>query len=351
MPILARPTLKRYYENGKGLGNQAWVALLDSFLALQDTTAQELLSNLIINQVIVTGAVSAGEAQVRELLEASAAHFTGIISHGSGATSGEFVTVQEATVAATATTQIALLPNSANIVGLGVKVLRQSSGAGGGTEIRFGNGAAIDYFGTITVSGNGVFKPTAVCAVRLQGTSGAVFAAGITATANAAFVPYVQYYQTASAPQSNVISEITAFTSAIGNMITGGGLAAAFDGNTSQGQTSGARAVSTVRGFVGQAWNTPRKIARAIIYDANNDGLSTGGLQVILRIRGNNTNDINTAAVLASVNTTYVIPTTAYSLNEADIDFTNAYSYHWVELSATPTSTLVVAEIRLWEIT
>lgn len=350
MPILGRSTLGRYFETGKALTNQAFNALADSFLSLQDTTAQELPSNITINQVVVTGNTSAGDMAVTDSLVASAAAFAGLVTHGSGTTRGSLVITQESTVAATATTQIALLPNSSNIVGLRVKVLRNSSGAAGGTEIQIGNGAAIDYFGTVTVSAQGIFKLTNVCARRLQGTSGAIYAAGITATAGATFVPYVEYYPTTAASQSTEVVEITVFGSAIGNMTVGGGLAAAFDGVTSQSFTSAARVVSSVRGFVGQAWATPKRIMRAIIYDPNNDGFSTGGITTVIRLRGGNTNDINTSTILASVNQSYVIPTTAISLVETDIDTTNSYAYHWVEVSGGTSTTLCVAEIRLWEL-
>lgn len=350
MPILGRETLKRYFETGKALSNQSMTALIDSFLSPQDSTAQELPSNVTINQIVVTAMASVGEMNVTEFLGASAATFEGIVTHGSGTTLGTFVAAQESTVQTTTTAQIALLPNSANIVGLGVKVIRHSSGAAGGAEINIGNGAAIDYFGKVTVSGKGVFKLTAVCARRLQGTSGAVYAYASTASANAMFVPYVEYYRTMAASQSSEVVEIGTFTSAIGNMTVGGGLAAAFDDITSQSFTSGARVVSTVRAFVGQAWDTPKRIMRAIIYDPNNDGFSTGGINVILRLRGGNTNDINSSTVLASANQSYVIPTTAVSLVEADIDTTNAYAYHWVEVSGGTSTTLCIAEIRLWEL-
>lgn len=349
MPILGRPTLVRYFETGKALSNQAFNALVDSFLSSQDATAQELPSNITINQVVVSGQASAGDVKVTEVMEASAANFEGIVAHGSGTTLGAFVIAQESTAETATTAQIALLPNSANIVGLGVKVLRHSSGGEGGTEIRIGNGAAIDYFGTVTVSAAGVFKFTNVCARRLQGASGAVYAAGITATAASSFVPYVEYYRTTAASQSTEVVEISSFTSAIGNMDAGGGLAAAFDGVTSQIAASGAR-VASARGFIGQAWDSPKKIMRAIIYDPNNDGLSGAAFVVVLRIRGGNSNSIDSATVLASVNTTYVVPTTAYSFMEADIDTTNAYPYHWVEMSAAGVANLNIAEIRLWEL-
>lgn len=349
MPILGRETLKRYFETGKALSNQSMTALIDSFLSPQDSTAQELPSNVTINQIVVTAMASVGEMNVTEFLEASAATFEGIVTHGSGTNLGTFVATQESTVQTTTTAQIALLPNSANIVGLGVKVIRHSSGAAGGAEINIGNGAAVDYFGKVTVSAAGVFKLTDVCARRLQGTSGAVYAYASTASANATFVPYVEYYRTTAASQSTEVVEISSFTSAIGNMTDGGGLAAAFDSNTSQAAASGARAASA-RAFIGQAWDSPKKIMRAIIYDPNNDGLSGAAFAVVLRLRGGNTNSINSSTVLASVNTTYVVPTTAYSLVEADINTTNAYAYHWVELSAAGVANLNIAEVRLWEL-
>src|SRR3990167_6114628 len=184
MAILGRSTLKRYFETGKGLSNQAFNALIDSGLNRAATTAQSLGSDLIAGQVIATAGVSAGRVNAQTLL-ASAGTFTGLARHGVSAASatstlGYLTVTQRATVNATATTQIALLPNSVNITGLTLDVLRASSGGAGGTQIQIGNGAVIDYFGAVTVSAPGVYR-FSVSARRLQNTSGAVYAAGITA--------------------------------------------------------------------------------------------------------------------------------------------------------------------------
>ena len=355
MPVLGRNTLKRDFETGKGPTNRGLVAVTDSFLSTQDTTVQAFQSNLTINELTATSALSIGDASI-DVLRASAGAITGLARQGvSGAsatsTLGYLTTTQKATVAATATTQIALLPNSVNITGLTLQVLVASSGAGGGTEFQIGNAASVDYFGSITVSGVGNFKFSTVCARRLTGASGAVFAAGITATAGSNFVPHVEYYQVASATQSNEVVEITVFPSAIGNMISNGGLAAAFDTNTNQALAACAVALSTTQSFAGQAWVTAKKIARAIIYDPNNDGFSTGGQVTTIRLRGANTNDVTVSQVLASaVVNGQTTPTTALSFNESDIDTANAYSYHWATINQSIAAGHAIAEVRLWEL-
>lgn len=354
MPILGRETLKRYFETGDGLSNQAFTALIDSRPNLLDTTAQTFNSDIIVAQLVATAGVSIGEANFTQSLLASGANFTGLVKHGvSAATSaattlGYPVLSQEATVAATATSQIALLPDSANIVGLGVKVLAVSSGAGGGTEIRFGNGAAIDYFGTITVSAPGDYQLVNVSARRLQGVSGAIFAAGITASGGANFLPYVEYYRTAPASANPVrLVEVSALGSAIGNIAS---LSTVFDGVTDVG-AGAAAAIASTRAFAGQAWNDAKTIGQMAIWDPNNEGWNSGGGVVDIRLYGNNANNIDTAVILASVRGASIAPTVVVTVAQTEIDTANAYTYHWAHISGGGgANNNYIAEVRFWEL-
>src|SRR6185369_5245255 len=191
MPILGKNTLKRYFRTGQNLGNAKWVDLFDSGMSKADTTAQVLNADFVVGQANVTGAVSAGEMNVDRFL-ASAAIMEGIVKHGTSAaassqsTIGYPVVTQRATVATSATTQIANLQDASNITGIGIFVLAASSANAGGTQIN----TVIDYFGTHTVSGVGSYKLTNVCASRLADASGGVYAAGVTSSANAVFLPW-----------------------------------------------------------------------------------------------------------------------------------------------------------------
>lgn len=350
MPVLGKPTLRRYFEDGKGLTNQAFVALSDSFLSLNDTTAQTMNSDLIVNG-INPGTVSAGDGNFQSL-DASALSFSGLLQHGVSAansavsTLGYVTVVQQATVPATATTQIALMPDSVNITGLGLNVLAASSGAVGGTEVQIGNGAAIDYFGTISVSAVGNYKLTNVCARRLQGVSGAIYAAGITATVGSNFVPYVEYYQTLPAPATPQTLVAVVNVSTISNM---GNSVFLFDGNTDH-STSNIASIASAKAFAGQAWNAAKRIGQFAIWDPNNEGWNSLGNPVTIRLYGNITNNPGTAVILSSADAPYVAPTVVVTAAQADIDTTNAFPYHWVGISAGPAGTTYIAEVKFWEL-
>src|SRR6185369_2592189 len=234
MPILGKNTLKRYFRTGQNLGNAKWVDLFDSGMSKADTTAQTLNADFVVGQANVTGAVSAGEMNVDSFL-ASAAIMEGIVKHGTSAaassqsTIGYPVVTQRATVATSATTQIANLQDASNITGIGILVLAASSANAGGTQINIGNDTVIDYFGTHTVSGVGSYKLTNVCASRLTNASGGVYAAGVTSSALASFLPWIEYYHHASAQTSTAgtgggasltLVRVTALPSAIGNFGT-----------------------------------------------------------------------------------------------------------------------------------
>lgn len=197
MPILVRPTLARYFETGKALSNAGFNALVDSIANLQATTAQDFRSD--VSMTALVGNVSANEASLRDRALVSAAMFSGGFRQGVSAgtsaqsTLGFPVVSQEGTVAA-ATTQFANLPGGSHIIGLSVKVLAPSSAAAGGTVLTFGNAAAGDFYGSVTVSAAGSYPVTNVCANRLADVSGAVLAFAPTASALSSFLPTVQYY-------------------------------------------------------------------------------------------------------------------------------------------------------------
>lgn len=363
MPILGRDTLKSYFSTGKPLTNQKFRALIDSGLNKLDTTAQSLPGDLSINQLIATAGVSAGEANVTQFLQASAANFSGLVRHGvsaavsASATRAYALLNQRATAAASATTQFALMPDSSNIVSLGLHVLQASSGAGGGTQIFIGNGAAYDYFGERIVSAAGVYRLEAVCARRYAGVSGAMFAVAPTATAGTNFVPFVDYYRipvaavsAGASAASLTLSFVSTLGSAIGNMVAGGGLAAAFNSITSQDAANCAQITSS-RGFAGQAWDAPKRIGQFAAWDPNNEGFCSNGGSVTIRLKGNNSNDFAGAVTLASTDSGYTIPTIVATVDQANVDTTNSYAYHWVEVSGGGGgSSNHLAEAQFWEL-
>lgn len=202
MTVQTRATLKAYFDNGDVMTAQSFVDLMDSFVHLSDTTAQTLNSDLIFPNLTVTD-VCANNAAITGTLRASAAKFTGAVRQGVSAAAsaadsrGYVLVVQESTVAASATSQVAFLPSTSNIQRLAVKVLAASSGAGGGTTIRVGDAADGQRFGSITVSAVGLFEITGASVAALTGVSGRIEMVAPTATAGANFIGIVQYYQRA----------------------------------------------------------------------------------------------------------------------------------------------------------
>lgn len=194
MAILGRSTLKRYFKTGLDLGNRKWLGVIDSVANLAASAAQNFASNIEF-QSFVADRVSAGSLNA-QVLTAGATQFVTLrqgVSATTNDTRGFPVLLQQTTVAATATGQVAFLPTGSSISGIKIDVLAASSAAVGGTQINIGNADAIDFFGVATVSGTGSYSISTVSASRLQNVSGAVFAAGITATAGANFIAGIEY--------------------------------------------------------------------------------------------------------------------------------------------------------------
>ena len=200
MAVVNRATLKAYFTTGTVIVTTAMADMIDSGINQVGTTAQAMNSDLTVPNLIATN-VSAQTLGITGTLLASAATLTGRIRQGvSAATSaadsrGDCLVVQEATVAASATSQVAFLPTTSNIVRLAIKVLIASSVAAGGMVIRAGDAADGQRFGTITVSGVGLFDFSSVSAAAFTGVSGRVEMVSPTATAAANMIGIVQYYQ------------------------------------------------------------------------------------------------------------------------------------------------------------
>lgn len=202
MTVQSRATLKAYFDTGDTITTTAMGDVIDSFAHLSDTTAQTFNSE-ISTPTLIAANVSAGTGTIAGRLIASAATFTGRIRQGvsAGASAadsrGDFVVVQEGTVAGAATAQVANLPSTSNVVRLYAKVLVGGSTAGGGLNIVAGTPDARDFFGKITVSATGIHEVTTVSARRLTGVSGAVQFVASGASANTNIVGGVSYYQRA----------------------------------------------------------------------------------------------------------------------------------------------------------
>lgn len=235
MPVLGKPTLKRYFETGKNMPNQAFAAVVDSPLSVHATGSQSMDGELAVPSAAVVSA-SVMTLTVAERLYVTAATIYDYIQHSSA---GRAVALQEALVTASGTTQFAFLPTNSQIVGLNIDVVRSTNAAGGGCLVNVGNASAVDFFGTVTVSGNGQYPVTNVCASRLQNFAGVVNFASPTATANAVFRPFIEYYvglpassSTSTSTSSSQSFSVTLSVSENNPNIVSKFLAAGWDGSS-----------------------------------------------------------------------------------------------------------------------
>lgn len=199
--IQTRTTLKGYFDNGDTITTTAMGDLIDSFVHLSDTTAQSLNSDLTVPNLVATN-ISANNVGAGGKITASAATFTGAVRQGVSAAAsaadsrGYFLVVQEATVT-NATTQVAFLPTTSNIVGLGIKVIVNGSAATGGVNVLVGNSDDHRRFGKLSVSAVGLYEFTNVSAVMLAAVSGRIEMVASGASAATNIVGFVKYFQRA----------------------------------------------------------------------------------------------------------------------------------------------------------
>ena len=72
-----------------------------------------------------------------------------------------------------------------------------------------------------------------------------------------------------------------------GDMTNGGGLAAAFDGNTNQAASAGAAKTSSAIGYVGKTLAAPAIFSRAVIHGSNDQGyINAIGVNAVVVIMG-----------------------------------------------------------------
>jgi|GEM_PF-1713162 len=141
--------------------------------------------------------------------------------------------------------------------------------------------------------------------------------------------------------------------SAIGNMTAYGGLAAGYDGVTSQANTSCAALVAADT-YIGRSWGASKTITRFRVYSPNNEGFNASGADVEFRFYGSNTlptHPIDGVLLLTSGAQTYSVPTSVYdSDTDGTLITTTGYAYHWVTMQTLGTvSTQYIAELEMFE--
>ena len=147
---------------------------------------------------------------------------------------------------------------------------------------------------------------------------------------------------------------------AIGNMTEGGGLAAAFDGTTSQTDSQGAKLSSpsqdnTTECYVGKDWGSgnTKFITGFKSWSSSNDGMSSSGNNVSgcsLILRGSNTNDFTNSTTLGTLGSlNFRLMSNEYS--KLDVTRTSGYRYHWLQVrnGSSTACTNFMAELRFYE--
>ena len=156
-----------------------------------------------------------------------------------------------------------------------------------------------------------------------------------------------------------VLTQVTDYTGTtnIGNMTGSGGLAAAFDGTTSQAFGSGADrpGSNTTPAYIGKLWAASKIIGRFKIHDPSNEGHCSSGASVIPYLYGSNSapaNPTDGTLLFTGPSQAYSIPEATYDTTDTNnITITTAYTYHWVTLTpSASTGSIYLAEVIFWEL-
>lgn len=137
---------------------------------------------------------------------------------------------------------------------------------------------------------------------------------------------------------------------AIGDMTVNGGLAAAFDGTTSQVANSCAAKSATI-GYVGKDWGVgvTKTITGFKAWGSSDAGFETpdNTNSITITLLGNSTNDTGTATSLGSVSGTDSAGLLLTKLS--GLTTTTAYRYHWLKFDTAAGGNVHCAEAQFFE--
>ena len=141
-------------------------------------------------------------------------------------------------------------------------------------------------------------------------------------------------------------------SSNIGDMTSGGGLAAAFDGDLDQGSSAGALAAAP-SGYVGKDWGSgnTKNLTGVKIWGSNNNGYAAGSAVSDIYLYGSNSapSDETDGTLLGTI-----------ASNLTDVNNANAqelltgitggdYRYHWVAVIPQSSNQTFLAEVEFYE--
>lgn len=138
----------------------------------------------------------------------------------------------------------------------------------------------------------------------------------------------------------------------IGNMTSGGGLAAAFDGTTSQtGGVSASRASGSTTAFVGKTPAASVRVFKAVFYGASNQGyVNSANPSVTIELRGHSSAPSTGAegTLLGSVTFTDTATTNQQEATSSDNE--TLWDHVWARIvPASGTPGMHMAELQIYE--
>jgi hypothetical protein len=139
----------------------------------------------------------------------------------------------------------------------------------------------------------------------------------------------------------------------IGNFTADGGLAAAFDGTTSQANTAGAGKSSATSGYIGKTLAVSKPIYKAIVYGSNNHGyVPSANPTVTINLYGK----VGTAPASSTdgtlLGTLSFADTADESSNPRTItsdDWDTVWDHVWIEVTTESATAKQVAEVQFYE--
>lgn len=141
-----------------------------------------------------------------------------------------------------------------------------------------------------------------------------------------------------------------------GDMTSGGGLAAAFDGVTNQASASSAiKSTASTSGYVGKTLATSRVIGRVVTYGSNNSGYRGGaaGLTLTITLYAKNGAAPTSATDGAVIGTSGSFANTSGANPQTidSTDLTTSWAHVWAVITVPTAVAVVFAELQLyaWE--
>lgn len=162
---------------------------------------------------------------------------------------------------------------------------------------------------------------------------------------NATYDSTNDWYHNATSP--TLIDRTTG--TAIGTFVDGGGLSAAFDGNTAQTLAAGAQnSAGATTNNIGKDYGAgnEKAVTKAIIYSTTDDGVYAVGLTLGFSLRGSDTNDPATATEYGSLTGQSDASSTAYTINA--LTNTVAHRYWWVVITSSGSANAGVSEAQFF---